>query len=282
MRWLLDIVYPRHCLVCSAPAAHSLCDDCSHQLVLFDNTHRCPTCFREKLVPHPESSDKLSAADLPDASLRCFGDEHIASIARLASGGRAFSTSQNFLDGVLGLCRHCHKDPMPFDRLAAALPLAPTAPLLSALRRRQLHLARPLASFLVAQLIALDWPTPDIIIPVPRRLPYGFHHTHLLAKETALLLHRPLATPLRRRIGDYPQSALTPKERLALSRDRFRLRRNTLDDKILLLIDDSMTTRTTMRRCGEHLRDAFPKQLYGLTIAMPDTDTATSDASTSF
>ncbi len=59
-----------------------------------------------KLVPHPESSDKLSAADLPDASLRCFGDEHIASIARLASGGRAFSTSQNFLDGVLDTFVH--------------------------------------------------------------------------------------------------------------------------------------------------------------------------------
>ena len=52
-------------------------------------------------VPHPENSEKLSAADLPDALLRCFGDEHVASIARLASGGRAFSTSQNFRDGAL-------------------------------------------------------------------------------------------------------------------------------------------------------------------------------------
>lgn len=218
-RLLLDILYPRHCLVCTAAASHSLCDECSHQLVLFDNTDRCPTCFRERT----------------------------------------------------GLCRHCHKEPMPFDCLAAALPLTPTAPLLSALRRRQIHLARPLASFLVAQLIELDWPIPDVIIPVPRRLPYGLHHTHLLAKETALLLNRPLTTPLRRRIGDYPQSALTPKERRALSRDRFRLRPHSLHDKTILLIDDTMSTRTTMRRCGEHLRDAFPKRLYGMCVAMPDT-----------
>ena len=53
-------------------------------------------------VPYPRSIDMLSAADLPAASLRCFDDEYIASIARLAAGGRAFSTYHYFLSGILG------------------------------------------------------------------------------------------------------------------------------------------------------------------------------------
>jgi ComF family protein len=171
------------------------------------------------------------------------------------------------------VCLQCRKNPPLFSQMGAVFDyVGPAASLIKKLKySNQPHLAKGAGAFLVAQFEHLKWPLPDAIIPVPLSFTHwidrGYNQSALLAEQVANLLQVPVWQALQRRSGDYSQAGLTLAQRQTLEGKHFKLQ-NTyeLADKTLLLIDDVMTTGSTLKRCAEVLIEACPLQLYALTF----------------
>ncbi len=135
------------------------------------------------------------------------------------------------------------------------------------------YLAQTASAFMLAQLTHmvtdLGWPMPDIIVPVPSRHWFqGMNHAHLIAAQLARSLSIPSLSLVKRRIGDLSQARLPKAQRETLSSDSFYLKKHcALDEKTILLVDDVVTTGTTLRRSADALRAAFPAHIYALTLA---------------
>lgn len=171
------------------------------------------------------------------------------------------------------LCSECvHRVPA-LNRIAAAFDYAgPAATLIRKMKYgNQSYLAKGAAAFLAAQLIHANWPLPEAIIPVPisftRWLQRGYNQSLLLAKYLGELLDRPVVQALRRMNGDYSQAGMSQFQRMQLSRQSFQLiKGKNLQDRSLLLVDDVMTTGSTLRCCAETLLEECPKRIDGLTV----------------
>ncbi len=170
------------------------------------------------------------------------------------------------------LCSECHRQQWILAKSAAAFDYAGPA---SAIIRKmkygnQPYLAKDAAAFMVAQLIALEWPLPDLLVPVPISLTHwmtrGYNQSLLLAQHIAELIGRPVSDCLGRKSGDYSQAGLTRQQRLAFEGRTLFLKKEDLRDKVILLIDDVMTTGSTMNRCANILIEGLPSAIYALTF----------------
>lgn len=81
---------------------------------------------------------------------------------------------------------------------------------------------------MVVQLIRLEWPLPDFLIPVPQsfmhRLSRGYNQSQLIANEMSKLLNIPTYDCLKRSPDAFPQTALNRKQREQLSHDTVSLK----------------------------------------------------------
>lgn len=224
---VLNLILPTHCISCSA-------------VVERGHSHLCVEC--QSLTQLLEKEDRCA---------QCFC----------------------FLNGTQEwICKKCSKETPVFTGFAAALDYAgPAASLIKGLKYSgQTYLAKGMGAFMVAQFIELEWPLPDLIIPVPlsysHHLQRGYNQSALLAKECGKLLGKPIANVLRRSNGDFSQAGLSKKQRMKLEGIRFYLKKGCqLEDKNLLLIDDVMTTGTTLKHCAQTLLQEHPKAIYALT-----------------
>jgi ComF family protein len=135
----------------------------------------------------------------------------------------------------------------------------------------QQYLAIGAGGFIAAQVLRLDWPIPDLIIPVPiprlRRFDRGFNQSFLLAQEMGKILGRPAREVLVRRSGDFSQAGLSSSERKQMGTNSFALKKGAdLIDKTLLIVDDVMTTGSTLNRAAEALLEGHPSAIYGITL----------------
>lgn len=173
-----------------------------------------------------------------------------------------------------GICLECSKRAPVLHRVGACFDyLGPAGSLVKQLKYgHKPHLAAGGAAFLLAQWAHLDWPVPDVIIPVPmptlRRLSRGYNQSQLLAEELGKMLNRPVVNILNRTSGDFSQAGLSIAQRQKLSGDTVRVKAGgpSLADQELLLIDDVLTSGATLRRCAEALSAAGPATIYGLTL----------------
>ena len=174
---------------------------------------------------------------------------------------------------------HSKKDPCPLNstsiyRAAAALEYSgPATMLIKQLKYQgQSYISKGLGAFVVAQFVALRWPTPDFIIPIPQTflkgVVRGYNHSKLIADEVGKLINVPVKEPLKRKIGSVPQAGLTKEQRRKLKSKDFKVKRKSsyLVDKTILFIDDVMTTRATLIACAEALQVISPKRIYALTV----------------
>lgn len=134
-------------------------------------------------------------------------------------------------------------------------------------------MAKALAPFLAAQWARLDWPRPNFLVPMPQtwthRLRRGYNQSFLLAKELGNLLDLPVKEVLRRNGAALAQSGKSRSERLQLSAESFRLKKESrIADQIVLLIDDVITTGATVRCAAEVLQEGMPSQVFALAVAM--------------
>lgn len=170
------------------------------------------------------------------------------------------------------LCSECAKKRSFIKQFAALWEyLGPPATLIKKMKYgNQPHLAKAVAAYLVTQLIHLQWPLPDIIVPVPipltRYIERGYNQSALIAKFIATTIDRPYLNALSRRCGELSQAGLTQEQRRLLNKNSFTLKStDELQDKTILLVDDVTTTGTTLNHCAATLMEGFPKAIYALT-----------------
>ena len=172
------------------------------------------------------------------------------------------------------LCAHCIREEPLFQGMAAVYEYqGPPATLVKRIKYGgQPGLAPGAAALMAMYWLDLEWPKPDLIVPVP--LPFsrwvgrGFNQSDLLARGLGRIIDVPVARVLARSSGDFSQAGLTRKQRLSLTSGRFYLKKRgtAIGDQTVLLIDDVTTTGTTLRRCAEALLPGCPANLYGLTF----------------
>lgn len=156
-------------------------------------------------------------------------------------------------------------------RMASALDyFGPVASFVKNLKNGKLpYLAKTGAAFMVAQYVRLNWPMPDLIVPVPRKHVFQrMNHAELLAHELSRAFSAKSLNLIKRKAGDFSQAKLSKSQRENALFSSFSLKKEMeLDGKVLLLVDDVLTTGTTLRRCAEVLKTTYPKHLFALTLA---------------
>ena len=223
----VNLAFPPACLHCNSGNPEGLlCKSCQTLLNLLETSDRCPLCF-----------STMSSA----------------------------KTRQ--------ICIGCSKTPSVFNGVAAAFDYAgPAATLMRKLKYSDSpYLAEGMSAYLVAQLIQLKWPLPEVIVPVPITLTHlmqrGYNQSRLLADGVAKLLQCPIKEALTRKMGDFSQAGLNKKQRMQLKGNHFQLKKEqALQDKCILIIDDVMTTGSTLRHCATSLLTECPSHIYALTV----------------
>lgn len=168
-------------------------------------------------------------------------------------------------------CPECIRKKRWQMKIASALDYLP--PVQTVVKRmkygRMPYLAKTAGAFMFMQFERLGWETPDFIVPVPRRLWFqGTNHAALLATAFARLVKGKVHSCVGRGIGDLSQARLNREQRESLHEGSFYLKRGArIEGKTLLLIDDVMTTGTTLRHTAEALKEGFPEKIYALTFA---------------
>ena len=139
---------------------------------------------------------------------------------------------------------------------------------------RQRHLRHPLAEWLGETMSdsRLRGRRFDLIVPVPlhpaRERARGFNQAMLLAELLARQVAVPLRTVLERIRYTKTQTAYDRAERMENLRDAFRLRKNmNVRELHVLLIDDVLTTGSTLSECARVLKEAGAISVHAATAA---------------
>jgi ComF family protein len=168
-------------------------------------------------------------------------------------------------------CAACQADPLPLAAAIAPLRYAfPVDVAIHALKyRRRLEFVPPLAEILLAARDHLP-PELDRIVPVPlhwlRQGRRGFNQALELARPLARELGLPLAAPVVRSRRTHAQAGLAAARRRRNLMGAFDVR-EPLDGCRILLVDDVMTTGTTLVELARCLRRAGASQVSALVVA---------------
>ncbi|MEJ2255882.1 MAG: ComF family protein [Woeseiaceae bacterium] len=180
------------------------------------------------------------------------------------------------------VCSDCFED-LPWRYSAPApvrspleheiAPLAYEFPVDAAIKllkfRRRLYYGPALAQLACAALDDLPAGI-DAVLPVPlhwrRQWLRGFNQAHEIAKPVAKWLGVPLIRDVRRRRATAPQSGLSARGRTDNLRNAFDARRG-IARRHVLIIDDVMTTGTTVRQLGRAVLAAGAASVSALAVA---------------
>lgn len=171
------------------------------------------------------------------------------------------------------ICAKCKQTPSLFTRMGSAFDyMGPASTLVSKLKYSNMpYLAKGMGAYMAAQIVLLNWPLPDVIIPAPIMKTHlfvrGYNQSELLAHSLAAILGCPVQKALSRRSGDYSQAGLSKSQRLQLGNSIQLKPHQNLHDKCILLIDDVLTTGSTMKKCAQALMEDYPRNIYGLTFS---------------
>ena len=131
---------------------------------------------------------------------------------------------------------------------------------------RQLAEGRVLSHLLCEFVTAAKFTLPDMLIPVPlhrmRLIKRGFNQAVELSSYAGRTLDIPLlSTGLRRKRNTKAQSGLSRKQRQSNVRDAFYWHGSKKPGRHVALIDDVMTTGTTVTECTRVLKKAGAKRV---------------------
>lgn len=172
--------------------------------------------------------------------------------------------------GIGDYCGECSETVLYFDEARSSVNYDGNAK--SIVRRLKYgsaaYLARPMSEYLLDTLLLSDWDF-DCFTFVPvhktRRRKRGYNQAELLAKELAAHTTTP-CIPLLQKIKSTPnQARLDRAARMANLEDSFAAVERA--PKHVVLIDDVMTTGSTVNECSRVLKSAGAKVVYVLTFA---------------
>jgi ComF family protein len=112
----------------------------------------------------------------------------------------------------------------------------------------------------------------DLIVPVPlhpaRQRERGFNQAEILARELHRSSRLPIRNVLQRTRYTTTQTQFDRSERMENLRGAFRLRRGSnVQDLRMLLVDDVLTTGSTLSECASVLREAGAFSVHAATAA---------------
>ncbi len=138
--------------------------------------------------------------------------------------------------------------------------------------------AGPLGGMLAQAIVELAPIAPEsspVLVPVPlhksRRQARGFNQAELIAQAAVRRLPHRLkiaSDALVRRRDTASQVGLSREERIENVRDAFCIMQpGSIRDREVLLVDDVMTTGTTLSECARVLKQAGAKRVFAATVA---------------
>jgi ComF family protein len=112
----------------------------------------------------------------------------------------------------------------------------------------------------------------DVIVPVPlhaaRRRERGFNQAEFLARSLAGRMSVPVSAALERIRFTTTQTAFDRAKRMQNLHNAFRLRpRRDVQDLRVLLVDDVLTTGSTLSECARVLKESGASSVYAATAA---------------
>jgi ComF family protein len=224
---------------------------CGIQKILFPST--CPLCGGPS---DAEESSPICAT--------CW-----SGIARYA--GASCSICARIIPSVHGrTCGECLADRPAFER-AYSFGLYEGA-LKEAINLFKFGKLRRFARGLGRFLSEMELPAADAAtaVPLTRRglLARGFNQSILLARELSREKDLELLPHAVRKMKETPpQAKLERKERLLNLRGAFRAEEKYVHGKTVILVDDVMTTGSTVRQCSRALLRAGAQKVYVVTLA---------------
>lgn len=171
------------------------------------------------------------------------------------------------------LCISCERRAPPFAALRSWADFE--GPLRKAIHRlkykRDISLGDNLSRPLIGFLNSLAWEI-DVIVPVPlgvaRLKERGYNQAALIARPVALGTGRAYRPKVLSRVRETKtQVGLSIAERRRNVGGAFRAEREGVVGKNVLLIDDVVTTGSTMEACAAALLEAGAAEVYGLSLA---------------
>ena len=112
----------------------------------------------------------------------------------------------------------------------------------------------------------------DVLMPVPlfwwKKLRRGYNQAELLAQIISQETGMPIQNVLTRVKNTKTQTRLRESERCDNVKKAFTVQTNDIKDKKILLIDDVLTTGTTMNECARVLKDAGAGEVYACVAAI--------------
>ena len=170
------------------------------------------------------------------------------------------------------LCRQCAAAPPFLDGIKAAFIMeGAIREAIHALKYRNLRAASPTLGRLLARWLVSNPIPGEVLVPVPlhkRRIrDRGYNQSALLAKEVSKVTGLPVRENLLVRTRDTPpQISLSLQERIGNVEGSFELPGDGRGLKIIL-VDDVVTTGSTMSACGKALRAGGAGSVWGLALA---------------
>jgi ComF family protein len=231
-RPLLDLFFPPLCHVCK-----SFICDAGHLLI-------CPDCL-----------DKISFIVSPYCTV-C---------------GHPFVTEH----GVNHTCGPCLTHRPSYLCRSATLLAGPVQELVHRFKYGyRVHLSEPLGLLAASTLNTFAKEVaPEIIVPVPlhrkRLRQRGFNQSQLLGAVLEKQWKTPLVIGNLRRVRwTEPQTTLDATDRINNVKGAFEVKdKKRLEGKRVLLVDDVLTTGSTMKACVEALREAEVAAVFAVTVA---------------
>ena len=226
--------------------------------LLFVKDYNCIVCGRELAAP---GRYRICSA--------CYVLlEHIGERACLKCGKMLFTEEQYCLD--------CQNNEKSFDRAIA--PLAYSGAAATLVQRLKFagrkYLAEPMANLMTDKLLDAEIPV-DVVLPVPlgpkREKERGFNQSRLLGETIATGLHLPLDVTSVRRVKETLSSSGLAGGRRAREenmKDAFEVvEKEAVKGKVVLAVDDVLTTGATMNELSKMLKKAGAKRVVALTFA---------------
>lgn len=171
------------------------------------------------------------------------------------------------------VCSWCRAEAPAYERIRAPYRYTgPVRDMVHDLKYSNIRALAPTLGDLLADYFESQRFAADVLAPVPlhpkRERSRGYNQSHLLAREVSRRIQVPMADDrLLRTVDTPPQVSMSGREERRKNIDGAFECTQAVTGLRVLLIDDVVTTGSTMSACASVLKEAGAKSVFGLALA---------------